>query len=203
MKELNRLDVQQIRKCLQSEREQTWDVPRLWEQHECQKAAVLVPLMRERDNWHLLFIRRAIHDNDHHSGQVAFAGGKYEPQDENLRSTALREAHEEIGLQPHHVSVLGELGLHYSVSRFQITPVVAHIPWPYDLIPDQSEVARVFSIPLAWLSDPENHHIEQRRLQGQESFPVIYFESYQGEVLWGATARMTLSLVKSLQSGLS
>jgi len=161
---------------------------------------VLIPLIREENQWRIVYIRRADHEHDHHSGQVAFAGGKYEEQDENLQHTALREAQEEIGIDPDHVTVLGELNHHYSITHFKITPVVGHLQWPYSFTPDRSEVARVFSIPLAWLADPSNHRVEQRQFNGKAA-PVVYFDEFDGELLWGATARMTLSLVDMITSG--
>ncbi|MCP4010213.1 MAG: CoA pyrophosphatase, partial [Proteobacteria bacterium] len=164
---------------------------------ECRQAGVLIPFIRKDNQWHILYIRRAILEGDHHSGQVAFAGGKHEEQDADLQATALREAHEEIGIQPHHVNVLGELNHHYSITRFKITPVVGYLAWPYPVQVDQSEVAKVFSIPLLWLADPGSHRIEHRQL-GSESVPVVYFNEYDHELLWGATARMTLSLIACL-----
>ena len=198
MHPLNQLDLAQIRQSLSAPGGTTFDVPHLWSQQECHDAAVLLPLIRQAEAWHLLFIRRAENKHDHHSGQVAFAGGKYEPHDENLHATALREAQEEIGLEPNHVEILGELGPHYSISRFQIKPVVAHIPWPYPLALDQQEVARAFTIPLSWLANHRNYRLEQRQYDGH-SFPVVYYAEYDQEILWGATARMTLSLIDILQ----
>ena len=196
---LDRLSLEQIKERLQNSSEQTCDVPNLWPEDECLQAGVLIPFIRKNEQWHILYIRRATCEGDHHSGQVAFAGGKHEAQDPDLLATALREAHEEIGIQPHHVQVLGKLNFHYSITRFQITPVVGYVDWPYPVVPDQTEVARVFSIPLAWLSEPENHRIVRRQLDGNP-VPVAYFNTYDDELLWGATARMTLSLLNCLKS---
>ncbi len=170
----------------------------MWPKHELNDAAVLIPLIRQAEAWHLLYIRRAEHEDDHHSGQVAFAGGKYERHDESLHATALREAQEEIGLDPRDVEILGELGHHYSISRFKIKPVVAHIPWPYPLSLDKNEVARAFTIPLSWLADERNYRMQQRRFY-QYEVPVVYYAEYETEMLWGATARMTLSLLEKLK----
>ena len=197
MKSLDQLTLKQIKQSLQNKSEQTFDVPHLWSDTECQKAGVLIPFIREDDQWHILFIRRATFEGDRHSGQVAFAGGKYEAQDTDLLATALREAHEEIGVKPHHVEILGELNHHYSVTRYKITPVVGYLDWPYPVQMDQTEVARVFSIPLRWLADPGNHRVEHRRFNDRQ-VPVVYFNEYSQEVLWGATARMTLSLISCL-----
>ncbi len=198
MSRLNKLSPQQISQCLTASSGRTYDIPSNGEAQGYRKAAVLLPLLRNEQAWHLLFIRRALNAQDPHSGQVAFAGGKQEPKDADLQSTALREAQEEIGLDPANVRILGELDFHHSVSGFQITPVVAHIPWPFELVLDQREVASVFTVPLHWLADESNHRIEQRHLPGQQPFPVVFFEAYKGEMLWGATARMTLSLIQLL-----
>lgn len=198
MKDINRLQLQQIRSCLTQHRRTTHDIPLQWAEQDCRAAGVLIPLLRHLEQWHVLYIRRAQHDLDMHSGQVAFAGGKQEDHDHDLQATALREAEEEIGIKPQDVNVLGELSSHHSISRFRITPVVAQIPWPYPLSPDPGEVARAFTIPLQWLADPAHHRIEQRRLDQDQAFPVVYFSEYDGEVLWGATARMTLSLLDCL-----
>lgn len=166
----------------------------------CREAGVLVPFVRVEDAWHLLFIRRPTSETDFHSGQVAFAGGKRDPQDVDLTATALREAHEEIGIQPQDVRVLGQLSPHHSISRFRILPVVATIPWPYDLTLSPQEVARAFTIPLQWLAQPQHHEIRYRHLADvPEPLPMIYFQEYDNEVLWGATARITLSLLACLQ----
>ncbi len=198
MSDLDQLSLDQIRRLLNAGADVTHDVPQLWEEHEYQPAAVLIPFLRQQDEWHLLFIRRASHDHDHHSGQVAFAGGKFEADDSSLYQTALREAQEEIGLHPQDVTILGQLGQHRSISRFAITPVVGYLPWPYRLQLDRQEVARVFTIPLKWLADPLHYRVEQVERDGFGRFPVVYFDEYDGELLWGATARMTLSLLAQL-----
>ncbi len=163
----------------------------------CREAAVLIPLLRIGDEWHLLYIRRSTSPHDRHSGQVAFAGGKREANDRSLIDTALREAEEEIGLMRQDVQVLGQLENHYSVSLFNITPVIATVNWPYHLRLQEAEVSRAFTMPLQWLAVPDNHEIRYLERQGKR-IPVAYFREYDGELLWGATARMTLSLTQIL-----
>ncbi|HPQ94571.1 MAG: CoA pyrophosphatase [Thiothrix sp.] len=163
-------------------------------------AGVLVPFVRHDNSWHLLFIRRAEAQHDHHSGQVAFAGGKQEQNDSDIRHTALREAHEELGIRPEHVTLLGQLGTQISYSGFLITPVVGHLDWPYHLTPEAKEVSRAFTIPLRWLADPGNHETRPRQLPNlNQTVQVAYFQEYDGELLWGATARMVLQLVAILR----
>jgi len=196
--DFNQLSIDDIRHRLTASSHITEDLPGFPVDEDFSSAAVLIPFIRDEGEWHLLFIRRANHDDDYHSGQVAFAGGKHEPDDNDLHHTALREAEEEIGICPDDVTVLGQLNYHHSISRFRITPVVGHVPWPYQLKLDHQEVARAFSIPLKWLAEPDNHRIEIRQVDGYRPFPVVWFDRYDGEQLWGATARMTLSLISLL-----
>lgn len=164
-------------------------------------ASVLVPLFRHQNEWNLLFIRRSEFEGDRHSGQVAFPGGKVDDTDLSATHAALREAEEEVGLIPDQVTVLGELADYRTISNYLVKPVVAEIPWPVNLVPDTREVSRVFSIPLGWLLDPDNHKISERKLDGyQKLIQVIYFQRYDGELLWGITAKLTLSLLSVLQS---
>lgn len=159
-------------------------------------ASVLMPLYRESGEWRVLYIRRSEHESDRHSGQVAFPGGKLDTVDRDAFDAALREAREEIGLDPKHVSILGNLQTYRTISNFLVTPVVAEINWPVPLVPDAREVSRVFSIPVSWLADPANHRVSWRKLKGEGApIPVIHFEHYDGELLWGITAKLTLSLL--------
>jgi 8-oxo-dGTP pyrophosphatase MutT (NUDIX family) len=198
--ELTNIGLEDIRqRLLQTSTDSTSDIPYKNEGIKLKQAAVLVPFVKVDQSWHLLFIQRAVHEKDRHSGQVAFAGGKREEDDIDLQATALREAHEEVGIHPNDVTVIGELSHHYSISDFQITPVVATVAWPYELTLQSSEVAATFTIPLQWLANPENYEIKQREFNGQ-MHPVIYFKEYEGYLLWGATARMTVSLIALLRN---
>ena len=202
MPDLDRLTIDDIRRRLHAQRGTTYDVPPELLGAEAREAAVLVPFVRIVDAWHILYIRRAQIDGDRHSGQVAFAGGKREAGDTSLLDTALREADEEVGIEPGDVEVLGYINHHHTISEFQVRPYVGIVPWPYDLRLDPVEVAHAFTMPLAWLADESNYRTEARRHpDSQRSWPVVYFERYDGELLWGATARMTLSLIDTLRGG--
>lgn len=199
MTDLSKIGTTDIRRRLSEVNlDATSDLPYKTNGVTLRQAAVLIPFVRIDHEWHLLFIQRATHEKDRHSGQVAFAGGKREEDDLDLQATALREAHEEIGIHPKDVTVLGELSHHYSISDFEITPVVATVTWPYQLTLQSSEVAAAFTIPLQWLANPNHYEINQREFNGQ-LHPVIYFKEYEGHLLWGATARMTVSLIALLQ----
>ncbi len=162
------------------------------------EAGVLIPMTRFKDDWHLVFIRRTEHEHDHHGGQVAFPGGGIDPGDRTPARAALREAHEEIGLPPERVRILGELPRAHSVTNYVVTPIVGSFDWPVSFQPEPGEVARVFSIPLSWLADRGNHEIRYRSLSNRNPRPVIYFNHYDGELLWGFTARLTLNLLEAL-----
>ena len=162
------------------------------------RAGVLVPFTRIGRDWHLLFIRRTDHKNDHHGGQVAFPGGGMDPGDHSIVGTALREANEEVGLAPEKVRILGRLEDVISITNYHVTPVVGSFPSPYPYLADPNEVARIFTIPLGWLADPGNREIQFRKVDGHDPWPVIYFKQYDGEILWGFTAALTVRLLEVL-----
>ena len=161
------------------------------------KAAVLVPLLCVDGNWRLLFTRRT-ELVPHHKGQVSFPGGAFEDGDGNLVQTALRESCEEIGLRPKDVRILGELKGMPSVSNYMITPIVGRITKPFEIKLSPYEVSRVFTIPLAWLADENHREIRPYHAGDGRAFEVIYYDMYDGEVLWGATARMTVLFLQLL-----
>jgi 8-oxo-dGTP pyrophosphatase MutT (NUDIX family) len=162
-------------------------------------AAVLVPFLCAGGEWHILFTRRT-DTLPEHSGQVAFPGGRADPSDPSLEATALREAQEEIGLRPENVRLLGRLEAFTTVTNYRLTPVVGRIvDWPCALALAEVEVKRVFTIPLAWLTDPTHREVRSRVLPfPHAALPVIYFQPYDGEVLWGVSAQITLMLLQAL-----
>jgi len=160
-------------------------------------AAVLVPLVYHDEAWHLLFTRRAERMVSH-QGQVSFPGGACDEGETTPEETALREAHEEIGMLPGDVRVLGRLNTMVTITSFHVTPVVGVIPWPYVFRVQNTEVARVFTIPLPWLADMRN--------RWEFPFPgrnrsLIAYHPFDGELLWGATARMTVDFLHLLGYG--
>lgn len=161
-------------------------------------AAVLLPLFLKEQEWHLVFTRRT-DVVESHKGQVSFPGGGCDEQETTPEQTALREAQEEVGLLPQDVRILGKLKEVVTISHFRVTPVIGVIPWPYTFQLSLNEVSRVFSIPLTWLAQPENWDEFNFTPDGsQRSFPVVTYHTYDGEVLWGATARITHNFLEVL-----
>lgn len=156
-----------------------------------QCAAVLVPLLRRGGAWHLLYTRRT-ETVEHHKGQVSFPGGGCDDGEKTPEETALREAQEEVGLQPGAVRVLGRLNNVLIITRYRVTPVVGVIPYPYPFKLAPQEVLRAFTIPLVWLANRANWEEQPFSPDGvPRPFPVITYHPYDSEILWGATARMT------------
>ena len=157
-------------------------------------AAVLVPLVWYEEEWHLLYTRRTDRVESH-KGQVSFPGGTCDEDETAPEQTALREAEEEIGLDPADIRVLGRLANLITITSFRVTPVVAVIKWPAVFKVGEHEVARIFTIPLGWLADPSNRWQFDR--PGTDR-TLIAYHPYDGELLWGATARMTVDFLKVL-----
>jgi len=200
MPDLDDLSAAEIRQRLHAQADTTYDVPPELLSADAREAAVLVPFLRIENAWHILYIRRASYPGDRHSGQVAFAGGKRDEVDDDLLATALREAQEEVGIVAEDIDVLGYINHHHTISEFQVRPYVGVMPWPYQLQLDDIEVARAFTMPLNWLAQTSNYRIEERQHpDSKRPWPVVYYNLYDGEMLWGATARMTLSLIDVLQ----
>ncbi len=162
------------------------------------RAAVLVPLLRLDGAWHLLYTRRT-DEVLNHKGQVSFPGGAVEPEDTTLEAAALREANEEVGLEAQDAELLGRMPDYSTISSYLITPVVARVRWPFDLRLEPAEVVRAFTIPLAWLADQGNW--EERPYQRPNGVvePVVFYETYEGELLWGITARITVRFLEILR----
>lgn len=156
------------------------------------RAAVLVPLHEREGEPHVLLTRRPIAMR-HHAGQVSFPGGRIEPGEESL-AAALREAHEEVGLEPARADVLGRLSeTLVLMSAFRLTPWVASVPYPYPYAAAPGEVDEILHVPLAALTRPGAHRVESREAYGMRL--DVHFFSVGDDVIWGATARVLAELV--------
>src|ERR1044072_7775924 len=125
-------------------------------------AAVLVPLVWHDEDCHLLYTRRT-DTVESHKGQVSFPGGACDEGETTPEETALREANEEIGLDPKDVKILGRLPNLITITYFRVTPVIGVVKWPAVFRVGEHEVARIFTIPLGWLSTPSTRSQFERQ----------------------------------------
>jgi 8-oxo-dGTP pyrophosphatase MutT (NUDIX family) len=160
-------------------------------------AAVLIPVVNREDELKVLFTRRAA-NLAQHAGQISFPGGHIEESDNEPIDAALRETEEEVGLPRHHIDVIGQLENYISRTGFEITPIVGVIEPPFTVVPQPSEVAEVFEVPLSFLLNPENHHRHTREISGEnrEFYAMPYGEYY----IWGVTAGILVNLYEYLSS---
>ena len=159
------------------------------------RAAVLVPLVQRETGITVLLTQRTVHLRDH-AGQVSFPGGRCEDADASPIDTALREAHEEVGIDRAQVEVLGTLPEYRTGTGFCITPVVGLVRPPLSLRLDDFEVAETFETPLGFLLDPLNHRRHKIEHGGQVR--EYWAMPWQGYHIWGATAGMVVSLYRFL-----
>jgi 8-oxo-dGTP pyrophosphatase MutT (NUDIX family) len=165
---------------------------------DAQRCAVLVPLMPDGDHYRVLYTLRTEHLPDHR-GQVAFPGGKHAPSDAGLVDTALREAYEEVGIDPGGVRVLGRLDdVTTMAARYVVTPFVGVIPADAGFRPNPAEVADVFSVSLRDLADPAHLRSEPRSWDGAD-YDVDVIKA-SGHTIWGLTLRITQNLIECLEA---
>jgi 8-oxo-dGTP pyrophosphatase MutT (NUDIX family) len=157
-------------------------------------AAVLVAVTDRPDPGVLLTLRQQ--HLRRHAGQIAFPGGRVDPEDHSLEAAALREAQEEIGLDPALVEVAGLSDTYRVGTGFTVTPVVGVVPPDLPLMPHEAEVAAVFEVPLAFLLHADNHALQSAEWQGRtRHFHEILWEDRR---IWGATAGMIVNLARRL-----
>ena len=162
-------------------------------------AAVLVPLVAEPAGFSLLLTKRTTHLRDH-AGQVAFPGGRAEPEDGSPETTALREAMEEIGLRPDQVTLLGRLDTYVTGTGYEVTPVVGLLTPPLVLRPDPHEGAEIFQVPLDFFLQPASRQLMSREWKGRSR--QFYAYPYGDYFIWGATAGMVNNLAELLAAAL-
>ena len=174
-----------------------------------QAAAVLLPIVMRGEQGnepHLLLTQRTQHLSSH-AGQIAFPGGKVDPDDQSVEHTALREAEEEVGLTSEHIEVLGQLPSYITGTSFHITPVVALVSPNHTLQTNAYEVEFAFEVPLSFLMDPANHRLHQwenngvqRQWYSMPYRPATHNASGQDTefFIWGATAGMIRNFYRLL-----
>ncbi len=157
-------------------------------------AADKILLGKKDDQWNLLFTRRT-NGVKTHQGEVSFPGGAWEEGDLTMADTALRETREEIGVAEERITLLGEMDPHLTIYGFTVFPLVGIIESLQDFETNTEEVERVFFIPLAWLLDSDNVYTMDHELFGKKVTRVLHYKDFDGEHLWGLTARITQDLL--------
>jgi len=160
-------------------------------------AAVLVPIVDRPDPGLLLTLRPTTMRK--HAGQVAFPGGRADPEDADLFETALREAEEEIGLPRELVDIVGTVDRYRTITGYEVTPVVGVIPPDLIFMPQPAEVEDVFEVPLAFVLEAANHIEHSVEWQGHERH--FYEMIWEGRRIWGATAGMIVNLGRRMAYG--
>ena len=157
---------------------------------DAREAAVLIAIT-DRPDPGVIFILRP--DGMRlHAGQVAFPGGQVDEDDRDPAHTALREAWEELGIDPALVRICGRADPYRTITSYRVTPVVGVVPPDLAFKPDPAEVADWFEAPLAFVLDPANHEHHIAQVNGQQrSYIQIH---WQGRRIWGATAAMIVNL---------
>ena len=161
-------------------------------------AAVLVPLVDRPEGLTVLLTQRAS-QLVNHAAQVSFPGGRVEESDADVAQAALREAREEIGLDPSRVRVFGYLPDHLVISGFRVTPVLSLVTPPFSLEINTAEVAEAFEVPVSHIFDTRNHKARLRRV-GDEDM-LLFDLPWAGHNIWGATAGMLMTLVRMVKEG--
>jgi 8-oxo-dGTP pyrophosphatase MutT (NUDIX family) len=168
------------------------------------RAAVLMPLAMRESGLTVLLTERAANLSNH-AGQVSFPGGSVEPADPTPIAAALREAHEEVNLDPARVEVLGALPDYLTGTGFRVTPVVGLVHEPFSLAADALEVADIFEVPLSFLMNPAHHQVRLFRWEGGERrfFAMPWSGAGAGGLtaphfIWGATAGMLRNFYRFL-----
>jgi len=183
--------IDQIRKNLSSRQRKVIEHPPF------SHAAVLVPLFQKDGDCHLLFTKRS-EEVKYHKGEISFPGGVVDEEDRELINTALREAHEEIGLKESDVQIIGVLDDIVTITEFIVTPIVGLFPYPYPFKISEVEIAELIEVPLSFLLAEDN--LSQREILRGGQKEVVYAYQYGKHTIWGATARILKQFLDLISS---
>lgn len=176
--------------------------PRLQAPDNAKVACVLVLFHQAADepgHWRTVLIQRTANPNDRHSGQVSFPGGRWEESDGSLEAVALREAHEEVGISPLQVQLVGRLtDLYIPVSNFLVHPFVGVLRGEAQMKPQPGEVEHILTPPVAHFLQPENRLVRDLIVGPTVTMREVPYFEIDGRVVWGATAMILSELVEVL-----
>ena len=157
-------------------------------------AAVMILFVNIDGSWNIVYTRRT-NGLKTHRGEVSFPGGSYELQDKSLAQTAFRETMEEIGISASCIELLGGLNPYETIHGLFVYPFVGILKCEMNFVMNPEEVARIFTIPIDWLSDRNNYFEKEYTINGQQLRHVLHYQDYDGEHLWGFTARITRDIL--------
>jgi 8-oxo-dGTP pyrophosphatase MutT (NUDIX family) len=188
------LDIKNIQVLLDNQRKRSEPFDNQLKNKLIKKAAILIPFVCVNGCWSLLFTRRA-ETLKNHRGQVSFPGGGMEKNDKTPEETAIREAYEEIGLKQSGIHIIGNMPEFITISDYLVTPIISWVDWPVPLELSKNEVSRVFTIPIEWLQDKNNWEERVYSHPSGSYGSVIFYNLFDGELLWGISAKITIELL--------
>ncbi len=164
------------------------------------KAAVLMLLVPKKGEWHVVLTERTGNDNDPHSRQISFPGGSVEAADVDLEATALRETHEEIGVEPSAIQLIGAMtDVYIPVSNFHVQPFLAWTKGPPQYKRQKREVETVIETPISVLKNEANWKVKDIRISAEYDLKNVPYFDVDGKHVWGATAMMLAELLEILR----
>ncbi|MCF7803361.1 MAG: CoA pyrophosphatase [Candidatus Marinimicrobia bacterium] len=184
------IEMNHIRKRIQNH------VPRQLAAMDLVRAAVLIPIVESEDNLEILLTVRT-DEVEHHKGQVAFPGGAVEPQDADVRETALRETREEIALTPDQIEVIGRIDDLWTPTGFIVSPFIGYVPMLPELTMEPGEVSDYFTVPLDFFMHDANGYTKKYP-RGDTEVDVWFYE-YNSYKVWGVTAFIIRNLKSILE----